>query len=76
MAIAAVVIGGTSVFGGRGGVWNALLRALAMGSIANSLGLVGAQSVVKYVAKGSIVVQAGNVDAILTRGTLFASGGQ
>jgi D-xylose transport system permease protein len=75
-SIAAAVIGGTSLFGGKGSVWDALLGALVIGSIANGLDLIGAQTVVKYVAEGSILVLAATVDAILTRGSLFARGGK
>ncbi|MEY9840164.1 sugar ABC transporter permease [Streptacidiphilus sp. EB103A] len=71
-SIAAAVIGGTSLFGGRGSVWDALLGALVIGSISNGLDLIGAQTVVKYVAEGSILVLAATVDSILTRGSLFA----
>jgi D-xylose transport system permease protein len=75
-AIAAAVIGGTSLFGGKGSVWDALLGALVIGSIANGLDLLGAQTIVKYVAEGAILVLAATVDAILTRGTIFARGGK
>jgi D-xylose transport system permease protein len=75
-SIAAAVIGGTSLFGGRGSVWDALLGALVIGSIANGLDLIGAQTVVKYVAEGSILVLAATVDAMLTRGSIFARGGK
>jgi D-xylose transport system permease protein len=71
-SIAAAVIGGTSLFGGRGSVWDALLGALVIGSISNGLDLIGAQTVVKYVAEGSILVLAATVDSVLTRGSLFA----
>jgi D-xylose transport system permease protein len=75
-SIAAAVIGGTSLFGGKGSVWDALFGALVIGSISNGLDLIGAQTVVKYVAEGSILVLAATVDAILTRGSLFARGGK
>ncbi len=39
-AIAAAVIGGTSLFGGRGTVWAALLGALVIGSISNGMDLL------------------------------------
>ncbi|MFI6273669.1 sugar ABC transporter permease [Streptomyces sp. NPDC050988] len=71
-SIAAAVIGGTSLFGGRGSVWDALLGALVIGSISNGLDLIGAETVVKYVAEGSILVLAATVDSILTRGSVFA----
>ncbi len=47
-----------------------------IGSIANGLDLLGAQTIVKYVAEGAILVLAATVDAILTRGTIFARGGK
>jgi D-xylose transport system permease protein len=75
-AIAAAVIGGTSLFGGKGSVWDALLGGLVIGSLANGLDLIGAETVVKYVAEGSILVLAATVDAILTRGSVFARGGK
>ena len=71
-SIAAAVIGGTSLFGGRGSVWDALLGALVIGSISNGLDLLGAPTVVKFVAEGLILVLAATVDAILTRGSVFA----
>jgi D-xylose transport system permease protein len=73
-SIAAAVIGGTSLFGGRGSVWDALLGALVIGSISNGLDLLGAQTVVKFVAEGFILVLAATVDAMLTRGSVFARG--
>jgi D-xylose transport system permease protein len=39
-AIAATVIGGTSLFGGRGSAWSALLGALVIGSISNGMDLL------------------------------------
>ena len=73
-SIAAAVIGGTSLFGGRGRVWDALIGALIIGSISNGLDLLGAQTVVKYVAEGLILVLAATVDAMLTRGSVLARG--
>jgi D-xylose transport system permease protein len=73
-SIAAAVIGGTSLFGGRGSVWDALIGALIIGSISNGLDLIGAQTVVKYVAEGLILVLAATVDSMLTRGSVLARG--
>src|SRR6185503_20282925 len=47
-AIAAAVIGGTSLFGGRGAVKSALLGALIIGSIANGMSLLGYSSATQY----------------------------
>src|SRR6266508_1672866 len=46
--IAAAVIGGTSLFGGRGSVWAALLGALVIGSISNGMDLLALASPIKY----------------------------
>ena len=62
-AIAAVVIGGTSLFGGRGRAYHALLGALVVGSVENGLDLLGKSSAVKNVATGLILVLAVSVDA-------------
>ncbi|MGZ4385284.1 MAG: ABC transporter permease subunit [Gaiellaceae bacterium] len=50
-AIAAAVIGGTSLFGGRGSVWAALLGAMVIGSVGNGLDLDGQQPYVKLRSK-------------------------
>ena len=63
-AIAAVVIGGTSLFGGRGRAYHALLGALVVGSVENGLDLLGQNSSVKNVSTGLILVLAVSVDAI------------
>ncbi|HWE62020.1 MAG TPA: sugar ABC transporter permease, partial [Chloroflexota bacterium] len=53
-AIAAAVIGGTSLFGGRGFISSALLGALVIGSVENGLDLLGQSSSTKDVATGII----------------------
>ena len=63
-AIAAVVIGGTSLFGGRGRAYHALLGALVVGSVQNGLDLLGQNSSVKNISTGLILVLAVSVDAI------------
>ena len=44
LAIAGPVIAGTSLFGGRGSVWSALLGALVIGSISNGMDLLAFES--------------------------------
>ncbi len=66
-AIAAAVIGGTSLFGGRGQIYNALLGALVIGSVENGLDLLGQPSSVKDIATGVILVAAVSIDAISRR---------
>jgi D-xylose transport system permease protein len=67
-AIAAVVIGGTSLFGGRGSAWSALLGALVIGSISNGMDLLGLESDIKFLITGSVLLIAATVDALARRG--------
>lgn len=63
-AIGAAVIGGTSLFGGRGSVWNAILGALVIGSLGNGLDLTGASAADKLMVSGAILLLAVAVDAV------------
>jgi len=67
-AIGAAVIGGTSLFGGRGRVINALLGALVIGSLSNGLDLQGAGSAQKLMFSGGILLLAVTLDAVSRRG--------
>ena len=67
-SIAAAVIGGTSLFGGRGHVKAALLGALVIASIDNGLGLLGLSSGTKFVVTGCVLLLAVAVDSISRRG--------
>jgi D-xylose transport system permease protein len=67
-AIAAAVIGGTSLFGGRGSAWSALLGALVIGSIANGMNLLGQESDVKFMVTGAVLLVAASIDAVSRRG--------
>jgi D-xylose transport system permease protein len=71
-AIAAAVIGGTSLFGGRGSVITALLGSLVIGSIANGMDLLALQSSVKFMITGGVLLAAVTVDAIARRGRMSA----
>jgi D-xylose transport system permease protein len=66
--IAAAVIGGTSLFGGRGTMKAALLGAIVMISIDNGLGLMGLSSGTKFVVTGGVLLLAVTVDSISRRG--------
>jgi D-xylose transport system permease protein len=66
--IAAAVIGGTSLFGGRGTMKAALLGALVMIGIDNGLGLLGLSSGTKFVVTGGVLLLAVSVDSISRRG--------
>ena len=67
-SIAAAVIGGTSLFGGRGSAWSALLGALVIGSIANGMDLLGQESDVKFMVTGAVLLVAATIDAVSRRG--------
>jgi D-xylose transport system permease protein len=67
-AIACAVIGGTSLFGGRGSVWSALLGALVIGSIANGMDLLALPSSVKFMIEGGVLLIAVTIDAVSRRG--------
>jgi D-xylose transport system permease protein len=66
-AIAAAVIGGTSLFGGRGHVYQGLLGALVIGSVENGFDLLGQSTATKTMATGIILVVAVGVDALSRR---------
>jgi D-xylose transport system permease protein len=66
-AIAGPVIAGTSLFGGRGSVWSALLGAITIGSISNGMDLLALQSSVKFMVTGGVLVAAVIVDALARR---------
>jgi len=64
LAIAGPVIAGTSLFGGRGAVWTALVGALVIGSISNGMDLLALSSAVKFMVTGGVLLLAVIVDAI------------
>lgn len=66
-AIAAAVIGGTSLFGGSGQVSSALLGALVIASVENGMGLLGLSSGVKFVITGLVLLIAVVVDTVSRR---------
>lgn len=66
-AIAATVIGGTSLFGGRGSVWSPLVGALVVGSIANGMLLLDASTESRLVVQGAILVLAVALDSMISR---------
>jgi len=73
-AIAAAVIGGTSLFGGRGNVWSALLGSLVIGSIANGMDLLALASSIRFMVTGGVLLIAVTLDAY-TRARRELTGG-
>jgi len=66
-SIAAAVIGGTSLFGGRGTVWSALLGALVIGAISNGMDLLALSAAIKFMITGGVLLLAVTIDALARR---------
>jgi D-xylose transport system permease protein len=66
-AIAAAVIGGVSLFGGRGSVWAVVLGSLVIGSLENGLTLLNQEQSIKNVVQGAVLLLAVTVDAVARR---------
>ena len=64
MAIAGPVIAGTSLFGGRGSVWSALLGAVVIGSIANGMNLLSFSSSMKFIVTGAVLIAAVTIESV------------
>ncbi len=65
--IAAVVLGGTSLFGGRGSVWGTALAVCILGTLDNGLTLMDVSSFWQNVARGIVLLLAVSVDQIRTQ---------
>ena len=68
LAIAGPVIAGTTLFGGRGSVWSALLGALVIGSISNGMDLLGYASPTKFMVTGAVLLGAVVLDSVARMG--------
>ena len=66
-AVGAAVIGGTSLFGGKGKVINAVIGGAVIAVIDNGMGLLGYGSGTKYIVTGLILLVAASVDALARR---------
>jgi ABC-type xylose transport system permease subunit len=66
-AVGAAVIGGTSLFGGRGRVRDAVLGGLVIAIIANGLGLLGVEAYLNFIITGGVLLLAASVDALARR---------
>ena len=66
-AVGAAVIGGTSLFGGRGRVRDAVLGGLVIAIIANGLGLLGVAAYLNFIITGAVLLLAASVDALARR---------
>jgi D-xylose transport system permease protein len=67
-AVAAAVIGGTSLFGGRGKALHAVLGGLVIAAIDNGMGLQGYSAAAKYTVTALVLLAAVTIDAVARRG--------
>ncbi|MFD8554601.1 sugar ABC transporter permease [Streptomyces fradiae] len=67
LVIAAAVIGGTSLFGGRGKVWSALLGMIVIQSIQQGLNMLGMASEIQYMITGAVLLVAVVIDSVSRR---------
>lgn len=66
-AIAAAVIGGTSLFGGRGSAYSAMLGIIVLQAIQTGLNLVGVDSSVRFMVTGAVLLLAVAIDSVSRR---------
>jgi D-xylose transport system permease protein len=66
-ALAAVVIGGVSLFGGRGNVWGAVIGGILIGSLQNGLGLMNASTQAQWTVEGVVLIVAVVVDSSIAK---------
>ncbi len=67
-AVAAAVIGGTSLFGGRGKIVHALLGGVIIAAIYNGMGLLGLSAAAQFMVTALVLIAAVTVDAVSRRG--------
>jgi D-xylose transport system permease protein len=67
-AVAAAVIGGTSLFGGRGKMIHALLGGLIIATVYNGMGLIGLSAAAQFMVTALVLLAAVTVDAVARRG--------
>jgi D-xylose transport system permease protein len=71
-AVAAAVIGGTSLFGGRGKVLHGVLGGIVIAAIDNGMGLLGFEAATKYTVTAFVLLVAVTIDAVARRGRVTA----
>ncbi|MEV8268479.1 sugar ABC transporter permease [Microbacterium sp. NPDC076911] len=67
IAIAAAIVGGTSLYGGRGSAWSAFIGILVIQSIANGLTLIDLDASARNIATGLVLVLAVTIDTLLSK---------
>jgi D-xylose transport system permease protein len=71
-AVAAAVIGGTSLFGGHGKMVHALLGGLVIATINNGMGLIGLSAAMQFIVTALVLLAAVTVDSLARRGRVAA----
>jgi ribose transport system permease protein len=66
-AIAAVVLGGTSLMGGKGPIWRTLIGAFIIGILNNGFNLLNVSPFYQLIVKGAVIILAVLVDQLLKR---------
>ena len=69
-AVAAAVIGGTSLFGGRGKALHGVLGGIVIAAIANGMGLLGLSAASQYMVTAVVLLIAVTIDALTRRGRI------
>ena len=69
-AVGAAVIGGTSLFGGKGKMRDAILGGLVVAVIDNGMGLLGYGAGIQFLVTGAVLLVSASVDAISRRGSI------
>jgi ribose transport system permease protein len=65
--VAAIILGGTSLFGGRGSAWGTLLAVLILGTLNNGLTLLNVSSFWQQVTRGVVLLLAVGLDQVRVR---------
>ncbi len=71
-SVAAAVIGGTSLFGGRGKMINAVVGGVIIATIPNGMGLIGMSAATQYIATALVLLAAVSIDSVARRGSTVA----
>jgi len=66
-AITAVILGGTSLFGGRGRIFGTLIGALLIGVLSNGLVLLGVPIYTQLMIKGGVIILAVAIDTLRSK---------